>query len=530
VHLKLQPQAPETVAGGTAATARGRAEEQSRAGERRFAAVFQQAAVGMTIASLDHRFEEVNQRFCEIVGYSAEELRQKTFLDITHPDDLLESRRNIDLLISGKIPNYRYEKRFIRKDGSIVWTVISVTLLRDDRGLPECTLAILEDVSERKESELASSRLAAVVESSDDAIISIGLDTIITTWNAGAERMFGYAAEEVIGKSVALLIPAGSEDEEPRIIQRLLEGERIDHYETIRVGKGNKPVNVSLSISPILDRHGTIVGASKILRDITDRKRSEDALRLAQIQLRRHAEKLEEEVAERTVKLRETISELEAFSYSVSHDMRSPLRAMQGYSDALLEDYKGKLDETAQDYLNRIRRAASRMDLLIRDILAYSKVAKGEIRLDTVDLEHVIRDVVQNYEALQPERATIQVESPLPPVLGHEAYLTQIISNYLSNAVKFVDPGVKPVINISAAPEGDMIRLSFRDNGIGVSPDHQKQIFQIFGRVYSEKKFEGTGIGLAIVKKAAERMGGSVGVRSELGQGSEFFVLLRRAL
>jgi PAS domain S-box-containing protein len=501
-----------------------------RSDEGRFAAIFQQAAVGMAVATLDHRFENVNERFCEILGYSADELRQKTFLDITHPADIEESRRNMDQLISGEISNYRYEKRFVRKDGSDVWTVTAVTILRDDRGRPERTLAVIEDVSERKQSELASSRLAAVVESSDDAIISIGLDTIITTWNAGAERMFGYTEEEVIGKSVGILIPEGSEDEEPRIIQRLLDGERIDHYETIRVGKNNKSLNVSLSISPILDRNGKIVGASKILRDITDRKRAEDALRLAQAQLRRHAEKLEEEVAERTAKLRETITELEAFSYSVSHDMRSPLRAMQGYSDALLEDYKDKLDPIAQDYLNRIRRAASRMDLLIRDILAYSKVAKGEIRLDTIDLEHVIRDVIQNYEALQPDRASINIKSPLPPVLGHEAYMTQIVSNYLSNAVKFVERGVRPVVNISASPEGDMVRVSFVDNGIGIDPEHQKQIFQIFGRVYSEKKFEGTGIGLAIAKKAAERMGGSVGVRSELGQGSEFFVLLRRAI
>lgn len=500
------------------------------AAERSFAALFHQAAVGMAIAGLDQRLEKVNGRFCEILGYSADELLGKTFLDLTHSDDLAVSRRNMAELVGGEIPNYRYEKRFVRKDGSAVWTVTTVTLLRDADDRPEKSIAIIEDISERKQAELASSRLAAVVESSDDAIVSIGLDTIITSWNSSAQRMFQYTADEVIGKSVAMLIPENSEDEEPRIIRRLLEGERIEHYETIRMRKDKIPVNVSLSVSPIRDRSGTIVGASKILRDITDRKRSEDALRLAQAQLRRHAEKLEEDVAERTAKLRETISELEAFSYSVSHDMRSPLRAMQGYSDALLEDHKAQLDPTAQDYLNRIRRAAARMDLLIRDILAYSKVAKGEIRLEPIDLEHVIRDVVQNYEALQSDRVTIRIASPLPRMLGHEAYLTQIVSNYLSNAVKFVEPGASPVIEISAASEGDMIRVTFKDNGIGISAEHQKQIFQIFGRVYSDKQFEGTGIGLAIAKKAAERMGGSVGVRSQLGQGSEFYVLLRRAI
>ncbi|HTG43467.1 MAG TPA: PAS domain S-box protein [Verrucomicrobiae bacterium] len=264
-------------------------------------------------------------------------------------------------------------------------------------------------------------------------------------------------------------------------------------------------------------------------REIMVRKKVEEELREAQSELRRHAENLERQVAERTARLRETIQELEAFSYSVSHDMRSPLRAMQGYSDALLEDYKGKLDEKGEEYLKRIRRAASKMDLLIQDVLAYSRVAKGEIELKPLNVENVIQDVSQNYPDLQPDRAEISVVSPLPEVLGHEAYLTQIVSNFLSNAVKFVAPGKRPSITIRSSAEDDMVRISFEDNGIGISPQHQKQIFEIFGRVHPEKLYEGTGIGLAIVKKAAERMGGSAGVESQAGQGSRFFVLLKRA-
>lgn len=264
-------------------------------------------------------------------------------------------------------------------------------------------------------------------------------------------------------------------------------------------------------------------------REITERKRIEGVLREAQEELRRHAENLEREVFNQTAQLRETIQELEAFSYSVSHDMRSPLRAMHGYSEALLQDYKGKIDETGQEYLNRIRRSALRMDLLIQDILAYSRVAKGEIQLKPLNVENVIRDVIQNYPALQPDRAEILVVGPVPEILGHEAYLTQIVSNFLSNAVKFVVPGQKPSVIVRTRAEGEMIRLSFEDNGIGISSEHQKQIFQIFGRVYSDKKYEGTGIGLAIAKKAAERMGGFVGVESEAGKGSIFFVLLKKA-
>lgn len=264
-------------------------------------------------------------------------------------------------------------------------------------------------------------------------------------------------------------------------------------------------------------------------REIAQRKKVEDALREAQAELRRHAERLEEQVTERTARLRETIQELEAFSYSVSHDMRSPLRAMQGYADALLEDFPEQLNATAQGYLQRIRTAAGRMDLLIQDVLAYSRVAKGEIQLRRVDVENVIRDVIQSYPPLQPAHADVQVLNAIPPVLGHEAYLTQIVSNLLGNAVKFVPTGKRPVVKIRSHSEGEMVRIVFEDNGIGIAPEHQQQIFQIFGRVYPEKKYEGTGIGLAIAKKAAERMGGAVGVNSVLGKGSEFYFILRKA-
>ncbi len=264
-------------------------------------------------------------------------------------------------------------------------------------------------------------------------------------------------------------------------------------------------------------------------RELAERIKVEEALRDAQAELRGHAETLEREVADRTVRLRETVQELEAFSYSVSHDMRSPLRAMQGYADFLLEEYSDKLDEPGVEYLRRIRRSSRRMDLLIQDVLAYSKVAKGDIDLHPVNVEDVVRDVIQNYPSLQPEKAEITI-LPLPPVVGHEAYVTQIVSNFLGNAVKFVAPEKKPSIIVRGTEEGEMVRISIEDNGLGIAPKHQKQIFQIFGRVYSEKKFEGTGIGLAIAKKAAERMGGSVGLESELGVGSKFFFLLRSTI
>ncbi len=314
--------------------------------------------------------------------------------------------------------------------------------------------------------------------------------------------------------------------------------------------RGHLPVRSYLAV-PVISRTSEVIGglffahpdvgvfterAEKLVVGIAsqtaiamDNARLFDELRAAREQLKIHNETLEAQVAQRTAELRETIQELESFSYSVSHDMRSPLRAMQGYADALLADYQPKLDEVATRHLTRIRRAASRMDLLIQDVLAYSRVAKGEIQLAPVNIETIIGDVLQHYPSLQPDRATIVVNGPIPLVLAHEAYVTQIVSNLLGNAVKFVQAGIFPTITISAADSGELVRLSFRDNGIGIDSRQQKQIFQIFGRVYGEKKFEGTGIGLAIVKKAAERMGGSAGVVSQVGHGSEFFVFFKRA-
>jgi signal transduction histidine kinase len=312
---------------------------------------------------------------------------------------------------------------------------------------------------------------------------------------------------------------------------------------------GHLPVRSYLAV-PVISRSGAVIGglffghpepgrfterAEQIVVGMAaqaaiaiDNARLFTALRETREQLRLHNEALEQQVAQRTAELRETIQDLESVSYSVSHDMRSPLRAMQGYADALQEDYSDKLDDVAKRHLTRIHRAAVRMDLLIQDVLAYSRVAKGEVHLGPVNVEQVIADVVQNYPNLQPDRAEIVVQGPLPAVLGNEAYLTQIVSNLLGNAVKFVSPGAFPKVVISASEEKGRVRLAFRDNGIGIDPQQQKHIFQIFGRVYADKNYEGTGIGLAIVKKAAERMGGAAGVVSQAGSGSEFFVILKR--
>jgi PAS domain S-box-containing protein len=255
------------------------AERALRASQERLSAIFAQAAVGIAVANLEGRFEEANHKFCEILGYPLAELREHTFLELTHHDDVKLTLEKTAALRAGKIANYAIEKRYVRKDGTVVWSSTTVTMLRNESGEPERYIGIIQDISDRKQAEVALGRMAAVIEYSDDAIITKTLDSIITTWNPGATRVFGYDADEVIGKSVTILIPPQHVDEEPGIIARLRRGERIDHYETIRRRKDGTLINVSLTVSPIKDETGRIIGASKIARDITRQKRAEELVR-----------------------------------------------------------------------------------------------------------------------------------------------------------------------------------------------------------------------------------------------------------
>jgi signal transduction histidine kinase len=243
----------------------------------------------------------------------------------------------------------------------------------------------------------------------------------------------------------------------------------------------------------------------------------------------RAREILEQTVAARTASLREAVEQMEEFSYSVSHDLRAPLRAMRAYAGVLLEDYGNRLDDTGRTYLEKIQRASDRMDRLTQDVLSYSRVARTHVQPEAIVLESLIEDVVHQYSHLQPPAAEIELARPLLKVLGHETSLGQCVSNLLNNAVKFVSPGVKPRVRIRTEKKGRSVIVWFEDNGIGIKPEFQSRIFQMFERVHPEANYEGTGIGLTIVRKAVEKMGGKVGVESDGRNGSRFWLELHGA-
>jgi PAS domain S-box-containing protein len=394
---------------------------------------------------------------------------------------------------------------------------VRATKLTDDE-LGTLTDAFNRMLSETQENQDRLAEQARLLDLSSDAIIVRDLDGIIQFWNSGAEELYGWSRSEALGKCKQDLLRSEFSEPLEQIIGRL---QREGRWAGELIQSRRDGTRIHVSTRWVLDpeRPGNPARVLITDNDITLQKQAEELMRS-------EAKRLDALVEQRTATLRETIGELEAFSYSISHDMRAPLRAMQGYVQALLTDYTDRLDADAKHYLDRIFRSANRLDLLIQDVLAYSRVSKGEIELRPVDLERLLDDIISATPEFQEPHARIVVEKPLHRVLGHEAYLTQCITNLLGNAVKFMSPGTVPAVLVRSEPLDGKVRLSFEDNGIGIDPSHHERIFQIFGQVYPEKKYGGTGIGLAIVRKAVQRMYGDVGVESRVNSGSIFWLIL----
>jgi PAS domain S-box-containing protein len=290
---------------------------------------------------------------------------------------------------------------------------------------------------------------------------------------------------------------------------------------TVLISSQGQECPIEDSAAPIYNARGEMLGVVLVFHNATE-------LRSAQNTLKAYSEELEKKVAQRTVNLEQTVAELETFSYSISHDLRSPLRAMQGFAQALMEDYAGNLDERGKHYLNRIQKAAERLDRLIQDLLAYTRMAHEETPLVPIDLNKLVRDIIEHYPNFRPPAVEIEIAGGLPTVMGREAALTQVVSNLLGNATKFVSAGTVPHIKISSEPRGDKVRIWIEDDGIGIAPRDFDRIFQMFIQINDSSLYGGTGVGLAIVKKAVLSMQGSVGLESKEGVGSKFWVELIR--
>jgi len=500
-------------------------QETLRRSQQELADFIENASVAMHSVGPDGLILWANRAELEMLGYTKGEYVGHHIAEFHADQPVIE---NILRRQANGETVHEEEARMRCKDGTIREVLISSSGRWADGKLLH-TRCFTRDISKRKPAELARARLAAIVESSDDAIVSKDLNGVITSWNRGAERLFGYSPQEAIGQPVTLLIPTDLFDEEPDILKRIRRGEKIEHYETVRRRKDGTLVNISLTVSPIIDARGQIVGASKVARDITGRKQTEAALQHANERLANQAAGLERLVTERTAELTATNKQLEAFVYSIAHDLRAPLRAMEGYSAMLLEEAGAVLNETTRGYANRINKSAQVLDTLLRDLLAFSRLTQERIELAPVKLESAVQfalDLLQ--EEIQRKKARVEIARPLPTVLAHAPTLGQVMVNLVSNALKFVAPGQPPLIRLRAEERGEFVRLWVEDNGIGIAPEHQEQIFRLFTRLHGAT-YGGTGIGLTVVKHGIERLRGQVGLESARGQGSRFWVELQKA-
>jgi two-component system CheB/CheR fusion protein len=400
-----------------------------------------------------------------------------------------------------------------RPDGTRIWFIPYPTPLFDDSGNVIGGINMLMDITERKQAEAANARLAAIVESSDDAIISKDLNGIIASWNQGAERLFGYTAEEVIGKPVTVLIPPDHVDEEPGILDRLRRGQRIDHYETVRQRKDGVLIDISLTVSPVKDGSGRIIGAAKVARDITQRKQTENAVKIAREQA---------EAAS---------SAKDRFLAVLSHELRTPLTPVMMAIAAM--DMNPDLAPDIRDDIAMIRRNLELEARLIDDLLDLSRVTAGKLRLskEIVDVNSAVRHVCEICRPFILEKG-IHLHCDLPADAYHvkadPTRFQQILWNLLKNAAKFTPDRGDIYVNVSKTDQ-DRVRIQVRDTGIGIATEILPKIFDAFeqGDANITRQFGGMGLGLAISKALAEMHHGTIRAESGgAGAGSTFTVEL----
>ena len=465
-----------------------------------------------------------------MLGYTAAEAVGKPTLMLfpAHKqDDEIESLKRV---WSGEYVSH-FETELASSNGTVVDVSMTISPIRNESGEVIGASKIARDIRDRRTAELAQFRLAAIIQSSDDAIISKDLNGIVTSWNPAAERLFGYTSEEMIGQSITRVIPPDRMSEETYVLGRVRAGLRVDHFETIRHDKWGRRLEISLTVSPVHAADGRVIGASKIARDITRHKRLLEAQRDAQSR---------EEAALRQVleienrRVQESSRLKGEFVANMSHELRTPLNSIIGFAEMMADQRFGPIPPKYGEFSTLILKSAGHLLQLINDILDLAKVESGKIdfRPERVHLASVVEDVTAIVGGLARQRH-IRVNASIAADAG-EAHidpnrLKQVLYNFLSNAIKFSHEHGR--VEVRLAAEGtDRFRLEVEDGGIGIRPEDIDRLFVEFQQLDAStaKHYKGTGLGLALTKRIVEAQGGAVGVRTEFGAGSTFYATLPR--
>ncbi len=493
---------------------------------------------------------------------------------VVHPEDQALVRKRLTEAAQG-VSRFELDHRILRPDGKMLWITTHGELVRNTDGDPVRLLVTAHDITHRKTAERERVEAAEQLRRYAERLESLSeIDRLILSARSPEEvanaalartrKLVGWPRLSILlaDRDAGELVMIASSYERESVLKPgfrtpleslgevddLGRGE-IRTYADVRDAK-NWPVKQTLLDAGIrtlvfvpLRVEGELIGvlglssetpatplpdeSVEILRQVATSLAV--ALQQARLheRLAQHASELEERVDARTAELAEANDELEAFAYSVAHDLRAPLRAMTGFSEALVEDYEAEIGKEGADYAHRIAAAASAMDHLIEDLLAYSRLARAEIYVEPVSLQQALEEALsQQREAIDTSRAKLTIDEAFPDVEGNRRTLVQVLSNLISNALKFVEPGQSPSIQISSESAQGRVRVSVRDAGIGIDPQHEQRIFRVFERLHGGESYPGTGIGLAIVRKGVERMNGLVGVESQPGKGSLFWIEL----
>jgi PAS domain S-box-containing protein len=539
-----------------------RAKEALRESEARFRHMADNAPVVIWLTEPDGACNYISKSWYEFTGQTPETGLGFGWLDATHPDDR-QYVYDAFMAANERREGFNLEYRLRRQDGECLWVIDSATPRFSHDGEFLGYIGSAVDITCRKLAETASAQLVAIVESSSDAIISKDLNGIITSWNKGAQKLFGYAADEVIGKTVKILFPEDRLDEETRILECLKRGERVEHYDTVRRSKDGREIDISLAVSPTRDKAGKVIGASIIARDISERKRAE--IEREELLLKESAARAEAEAANESK---------DEFLAIVSHELRAPLNSILGYNRMLREQL---FDEVRLERCCDIIERNARTQLqLIEDLLDTARIASGKLRLDLrrLDIGPVIAaalDIVrpaaeakgvklriadpliadcglrvadsqhsndriktmapiksENRDRTAPGKNQSAIRNPQSAiVIGDAARLQQIVWNLLWNAIKFTPAGGS--VELRAERVGERIRIVVSDTGKGIQQEFLPHVFDRFRQVDSSgsQRSGGLGLGLALVKRLAELHGGKVEAASEgVGRGAAFTVTL----
>jgi PAS domain S-box-containing protein len=492
-------------------------EQAMCASELSYRRLFEAARDGILILDVDTgRISDVNPFLVELLGFSHAEMVGKTVGELSPFKDIESNKVMLERLQRDGYVRYEDLPLETRDGRHVAVEFVSNVYQAGDKKVIQCNI---RDITERKRTELASIRLAAIIESSDDAIIGKDLNGVITSWNKGAEQIFGYSATEMMGTSIMRLIPADRQEEANQILGKIRSGKSVEHFETLRQTKDGRLIDVSVTASAIKDATGKAIGVSKVARNITERKRAEKKMHNIQAQL----EQTNRNLTKRS-------QEIQYFYHTLSHELKTPLTAAREFVSIVIDGLAGELNATQLNYLGIAKKSCTELAVYINDLLDATRLDTGKlhIELKAVSLAAIIQRAIAVMEpvaARKKIRLSEELDTDLTDVMVDESRIMQILTNLLNNALKFTFEGGEIIVKLAEySKSSECVQISVTDNGCGIPKD---KIDNLFHRFYQIKNGDatpekGVGLGLYLCRELVLMHRGSIWVESALGKGSTF--------